>query len=63
MPEGQPTPEEALSPAELAEKKYGVDISDDRAVLAKMHDLGGDTPKIMELRDLWDKYQKEREAA
>jgi len=42
---------------EIAQKRFGVDLNDDNAVLDTMGKLKGKMPDIMDLSNLWQDYQ------
>lgn len=54
-------PEQEQDPAELAMKRWGVDLNDDRAVLSKLQSMGGKMPDVADLSNLWSDLQEQKE--
>ena len=42
------------------QKRFGVDVRDDRAVLGKLNELQGKMPDVAELSNLWSEYQEQQ---
>ena len=49
--------------AAVAREKYGVDLANDREVLAKMRALQIDAKAVAELSNLWGEYQDRKKQA
>ncbi len=54
---------EVLDPAMQAEQRWGVDLSNDHEVMAKIVELGGQMPDVADLGNLWQELQEQKKAA
>lgn len=50
-------PSTEQNPLEIAQKRFGVDLKDNQAVLDKLTKLGGKMPDVNDLSNLWQDYQ------
>lgn len=51
-----------VNPVEAAKTNFGVDLSDAKAVRRKMIDLQTNTPKLLELLNLWETHEKNEQS-
>ena len=54
-------PESENSPLEVAKRRFGVDLNDDRATMGKIVELQGKMPEVADLGNLWRDYQGQKD--
>lgn len=52
----------SANPVEAAKNNFGVDLNDTKAVRAKMIALQTNTPKLLELLNLWETHEKSEQS-
>lgn len=56
------SPEMEQDPVEMAKTRWGVDLNDDEAVLAKLRELQTNTMEVSALSNLWQDYKNSKDA-
>jgi len=49
------------NPLEEASRRWGVDLKDEKAVLAKLRELQTNTAEVADLSNLWQDYQDSKD--